>query len=138
MVQIAPVPGGKIMKKLKKRISAAACSAVVAGVAVLGAGGAASAATPVSAAVSVKASDDRWDHGVGYLLEEGYSWDRSRGWHHDDCVTDSDWYGRNGHSYRWDDKECGRKSYGSYRHDWNRCEHDGQDRNYYDRNYYDR
>lgn len=128
------------MKKLTKRISAAACSAAVAGGAVLGAGGAASAATPASAhalrpAVSVKANDYRWDHGVGYLLEEGYSWDRIRGWHHDDCVTDSHWYGRNGHFYRWDDKECGWKFDGAYRHDWNRCEHDGQDRHHHDRHH---
>jgi len=82
------------MKKLTKRISVTATSVVVAGVAVLGAGGTASAAAPASAhvqrpAVSVKANDYRWDHGVGYLLEEGYSWDGIRGWRHDDRVTDS-------------------------------------------------
>ncbi|MET7921713.1 hypothetical protein ABZU45_39165 [Streptomyces avermitilis] len=34
-------------------------------------------------AVSVDAGDYRWDHGVGHLLELGYSWDEIRGWHHD-------------------------------------------------------
>ncbi|MFC9075735.1 hypothetical protein ACFTY7_01505 [Streptomyces sp. NPDC057062] len=126
------------MKKLTKRISAAACSAVVAGVAVLGAGGAASAATPASVhaqrpAVSVKTSDHRWDHGVGYLFEEGYSWDRICGWHHDDCVTNSDLYGRTGHFYPWDDKECGWKCHGSHRQERKHCEHDGQDRYHNDR-----
>lgn len=51
-------------------------------------GGTASAAPSVSAhvqrpAVSVNAGDHRWDHGVGYLLELGYSWDEIRGWCHD-------------------------------------------------------
>jgi hypothetical protein len=131
------------MKKLTKRISATATSVVVAGVAVLGAGGTASAATPASAhvqrpAVSVKANDYRWDHGVDYLIEEGYSWDGTRGWHDDDRVTDSARYARDGHFYRWDDKECGWKFDRSYRHDWNRYEHDGRDRHHHDRNRDDR
>ncbi|MFF3911751.1 hypothetical protein ACFYZJ_38850 [Streptomyces sp. NPDC001848] len=121
------------MKKLTKRISLAASAVAVAGVAVLGAGGAASAATPVSAphvehpAVSVHTNDFRWDHGVGYLIEQGYSWDRVHGWHRDDCVTDAARHGRDGHLYRWDDDECGWKYGRSYGHDWNRYEHDGRD-----------
>ncbi|MER5525915.1 hypothetical protein ABT075_15105 [Streptomyces sp. NPDC002677] len=78
------------MKKLTRRIAVTVSSVTVAGVAVLGAGGTASAATSVSAhvprsAVSVSANsgDCRWDHGVGYLLELGYSWDEIHGWHHD-------------------------------------------------------
>lgn len=76
------------MKKLTRRVAVAAFSVSVAGVAVLGAGGTASAATSVSAhvqrpAFSVNAGDYRWDHGVGYLLELGYSRDEIHGWHHD-------------------------------------------------------
>ncbi|MCX4459203.1 hypothetical protein OG585_41335 [Streptomyces sp. NBC_01340] len=33
--------------------------------------------------MSVNAGDYRWDHGVGYLLELGYSWDEIHGWHRD-------------------------------------------------------
>ncbi|WP_331743429.1 hypothetical protein OG762_47790 (plasmid) [Streptomyces sp. NBC_01136] len=95
------------MKKLAKCIAVAASSVAVAGAALLCAGGTASAATPASAyvqrpAVDVSADDYRWDHGVGYLLEQGYSWDEIRGWHHDDRVTDSARHGRDGHSCRWD------------------------------------
>ncbi|MGW8684618.1 hypothetical protein ACWGNN_26825 [Streptomyces sp. NPDC055817] len=77
------------MNKLTRRIAVTASSVAVAGVAVLGAGGTASAATSASAhvqrpAVSVNADDYRWDHGVGYLLfVQGYSWDEIRGWDHD-------------------------------------------------------
>ncbi|WP_329293617.1 hypothetical protein [Streptomyces sp. NBC_01455] len=76
------------MKKLTRRVSVTAFSVVVAGVTVLGAGGTASAATSASAhiqrpAASVTAGDHRWDHGVGYLLELGYSWDEIYGWHND-------------------------------------------------------
>ncbi|WP_405484424.1 hypothetical protein [Streptomyces sp. NBC_00009] len=77
------------MNKLTRRIAVTAFSVAVAGVAVLGAGGTASAATSASAdvqrpAVSVDAGDYRWDHGVGYLLfAQGYSWDEIRGWDHD-------------------------------------------------------
>ncbi|MFH8735898.1 hypothetical protein [Streptomyces sp. NPDC017964] len=77
------------MNKLTRRIAVTATSVAVAGVAVLGAGGTASAATSASAhvqrpAVSVNADDYRWDHGVGYLLfVQGYSWDEIRGWHLD-------------------------------------------------------
>ncbi|MEU8833893.1 hypothetical protein [Streptomyces sp900116325] len=128
--------------KLKKRLSVAATSVVVAGIAVLGAGGTASAATPDFAhvqrpAVSVKATDYRWDHGVSYLIEQGYCWDGVRGWHHDDRVNDSARYGRDGHCYRWDDTECGWKFDRSYRHHWNRYEHDGQDRHHHNRNHSD-
>ncbi|KPI00824.1 hypothetical protein ACFZDP_44450 [Streptomyces mirabilis] len=76
------------MNKLTRRVAVAASSVAVAGVAVLGAGGTASAATSASAhvqhpAVSVSADDYRWDHGVGYLIELGYSWDEIHGWRHD-------------------------------------------------------
>jgi hypothetical protein len=76
------------MKKLTRRVAVTAFSVAVAGVAVLGAGGTASAATSASAhvqrpALSVNAGDYRWDHGVSYLLELGYSWDEIHGWHHD-------------------------------------------------------
>ncbi|MDX3763701.1 hypothetical protein ACFY1B_44135 [Streptomyces mirabilis] len=75
------------MKKLTRRVVVTAFSVAVAGVAVLGAGGTASAATSASAhvqrpAVSVNVGDYRWDHGVGYLLDLGYSWDEIRGWYH--------------------------------------------------------
>ncbi|GAA5699866.1 hypothetical protein AQJ43_31235 [Streptomyces avermitilis] len=76
------------MKRLTRRVAVTAFCVAVAGVAALGAGGTASAATSASVhgqrpAVSVDAGDYRWDHGVGYLLELGYSWDEIRGWHHD-------------------------------------------------------
>jgi hypothetical protein len=123
-----------------KRIAAAVSSVAIAGVAVLGAEGTASAASPASGhvqrpAVSVKADYYRWDHGVGYLLEQGYAWDEIRGWHHDGRVTDSARYDRDGHFYRWDDGGRGWKSGNSYRHDWNRSERDGQDRDHHDQNH---
>ncbi|MEU9289246.1 hypothetical protein AB0D57_32405 [Streptomyces sp. NPDC048275] len=76
------------MKKPTRRVAITAFSVAVAGVAVLGAGGTASAATSASEhvqrpAFSVNVDDYRWDHGVGYLLELGYSWDEIHGWHHD-------------------------------------------------------
>lgn len=76
------------MKKLTRCVAVTACSVAVASAAVLGAGGTASAATSASAqvqrpAVSVDVGDYRWDHGVGYLLELGYSWDEIHGWHYD-------------------------------------------------------
>lgn len=72
------------MKKLTKRLAVAASSVAVTGLAVLSAGGTASAATPVPAhadrpAVSAEAADHHWDHGVGYLLEQGYSCDEIHG-----------------------------------------------------------
>lgn len=142
MVQIASIQKEKTMKKLTKRISVIASSAAVAGAAVLGAGGTASAATPAPAhlqrpAVSVTANDYRWDHGVGYLFEEGYSWDGIRGWRHDGRVTDSARYGRDGHFYR-RYEGCGRKFDKSYRHDWNRYEHNDRDRHNHNRNHEDR
>lgn len=112
------------MKKLTKHIAVAASSVTVAGVAVLGAGGTASAATPASVyvqrpGVCVKADDYRWDHGVGYLLEQGYSRDEIRGWRHDDRDSDSAWHGRDGHFYHRDGGGQDWKSDSSYRHDWN-------------------
>ncbi|MEW2306575.1 hypothetical protein AB0958_42635 [Streptomyces sp. NPDC006655] len=151
------------MKKLTRRIAAAVSSVAVAGVAVVGAGGTASAATPASvhvqrSAVGTDAADHRWDHGVGYLIEQGYCWDANRGWHHDDRVTDSSRYSRDGRCYRWDGEGRGWKSDRSYRHDSNRYERDGRDgdhrdqyrvdrdhlgrdhlgRDHYDRDHYDR
>ncbi|WP_306188081.1 MULTISPECIES: hypothetical protein [unclassified Streptomyces] len=119
------------MKKLTKRITVAVSSVAVAGVAVVGAGGTASAATTapvhVQRSAGVNAADYRWDHGVGYLIEQGYCWDENRGWHHDDRVTDSSWHSRDGRCYRWDDEGRGWKSDRSYRHNWNRYERDGRD-----------
>ncbi|MFC9634425.1 hypothetical protein ACFTY8_35510 [Streptomyces mirabilis] len=76
------------MNKLTRRVAAAVSSVAVAGVAVLGTGSTAWAATSASAhvqhpAVSVNADDHRWDHGVGYLIALGFSWDEIYGWHHD-------------------------------------------------------
>ncbi|MFF0291778.1 hypothetical protein [Streptomyces sp. NPDC005262] len=95
------------MKKLTTRIAATASAVAVAGVAVLGAGDAASAATPASVhvqrpAVCINADDYRWDHGVSYLLEQGYSSHGVRGWHHDGRVTEPARYGCEGQFYRWD------------------------------------
>ncbi|MEV6766247.1 hypothetical protein AB0N16_37590 [Streptomyces sp. NPDC051105] len=146
------------MKKLTKRLAVTVSSAAVAGVAVLGAGGTASAATPVSVhvdrpAVSVSAADHRWDRGVGYLLEQGYSCDEIRGWHQDHHGTDSPrhdcdgLYYRGGHFYRWEDEEHGGKSGRSYwddsnrrdsnRHDWNRSGHVGRDGELHNRDHAD-
>ncbi|QHA07649.1 hypothetical protein GQF42_33935 [Streptomyces broussonetiae] len=132
------------MKKLTKRIAVAVSSVAIAGVAVIGAGGTASAATPSSAhvqrpAVGVNPAAYRWDHGIGYLIEQGYCWDENRGWHHDERVTDSSWHSRDGRCY-WSDEGRGWKSDRSYRHSWNRYEHDGRDwdrhgGNHGDRNY---
>ncbi|WP_369393189.1 hypothetical protein AB5J72_40775 [Streptomyces sp. CG1] len=131
------------MKKLTKRIAVAASSVAVAGVAVIGAGGTASAATtsPLHVqrpAAGVDAADYRWDHGIGYLIEQGYCWDENRGWHHDDRVTDSSWHSPDGRCYRWDDEGRGWKSGRSHRHTWNRYEHEGRDWDHYGRNYGDR
>ncbi|MER5528145.1 hypothetical protein ABT075_26760 [Streptomyces sp. NPDC002677] len=76
------------MKKLTRRVAVTACSVAVASAAVLGAGGTASATASASAhvqrpAVRVDVGDYRWDHGVGYLLELGYSWDEIHGWRYD-------------------------------------------------------
>ncbi|MCG7207237.1 hypothetical protein [Streptomyces arenae] len=119
------------MKKLTKRFAAAVSSVAIAGVAVVGAGGTASAATPSAAhvqrpAVGVNPADYRWDHGIGYLFEQGYCWDENRGWHHDARVTDSSWHSRDGRCLG-SDEGRGWKSEGSYRHSWNRYEHDGRD-----------
>ncbi|MCX4649359.1 MULTISPECIES: hypothetical protein [unclassified Streptomyces] len=134
------------MKKLTKRIAVTASSVAVAGVAVLGAGGTASAATPASThvhrpAVGAKAADYHWDHGVGYLLEQGYSCDGIRGWHQDHHGTDStrhdcdDLFYRDGHFYRWEGEGHGWKSGRSYQHDWNRSEHIGWNGEHHNRNH---
>ncbi|MFE2069226.1 hypothetical protein EDD90_1444 [Streptomyces sp. Ag109_O5-1] len=95
------------MKKFAKRFAVTVSSVALAGVAVLGAGGTASAATPASThahrpAVGGDADYYRWDHGVGYLLEQGYAWDDSRGWYHDGRVADSARRDRDDHLRRWE------------------------------------
>ncbi|MGW7253822.1 hypothetical protein [Streptomyces sp. NPDC054834] len=131
------------MKKLTKRIALTVSSVAVAGVTVLGAGGTASAAPPASAhierpTVRGEVADYSWDHGVGFLLERGYSCDEVRGWHQDHRVTDStrhDCEGlfyRDGHFYRWEGEGHGWKSDRSYRHDGNRFERDGRGRDHHD------
>ncbi|MFE3633543.1 hypothetical protein [Streptomyces sp. NPDC059168] len=131
------------MNKLAKRIALTASSVAVAGAAVLGAGGTASAASlapahaqhPTDGAVT---ADYSWDHGVGYLLERGYSCDETRGWHQDHHGIDATrhdcdgLYYRDGHFYRWEGEGHGWTSASSYRHDRNRCEHDGGGRHHHD------
>ncbi|MGW1168960.1 hypothetical protein [Streptomyces sp. NPDC002550] len=107
------------MKKLTKRIALTVSSIAVAGVTVLGAGGTASAAPLASthaqrpAEVGV-AVDYSWDHGVGYLLEQGYSCDEIRGWHKDHHGTDATRHDcdglsyRDGRFYRWEGAGHGR------------------------------
>ncbi|MFG2948464.1 hypothetical protein [Streptomyces adustus] len=124
------------MKKLTKRIALTASCVAVAGVAVLGVGGTASAAPLASAHVQGptgrgEAADYTWDHGVGYLLERGYSCDETRGWHQDPGFTDSTrhdcdgLYYRDGHFYRWEGERHDWKSERSHRQDGNRYERDG-------------
>ncbi|MGW5326476.1 hypothetical protein [Streptomyces sp. NPDC004014] len=81
----------------------------------------------VQRSAGFNAVDYRWDHGLGYLIEQGYCWDANRGRHHDDRFTDSSWHSRDGRCYRWDDEGRGWKSDRSYRYDWDRHERDGQD-----------
>ncbi|ANP50007.1 hypothetical protein J2Z21_001314 [Streptomyces griseochromogenes] len=132
------------MKKLTKRIALTVSSVAVAGVAVLGAGGAASAASLASThaqrpTVGGVAADYSWDHGVGYLLERGYSCDEVRGWHQDHNGTDSTRHDcdglfyRDGHFYRWEGEgHGGWKSDRSYLHDGYRHEHDGRGWDHHD------
>ncbi|AOR31628.1 hypothetical protein BFF78_11715 [Streptomyces fodineus] len=128
--------------KPMKRIALAVSSVAVAGVAVVGAGGTVSAAPLASTHVQRQteggeAADYSWDHGVGYLLEQGYSCDAIHGWHQDhhtdsprhDC--DGLFY-RDGHFYRWEGEGHGWKSDRSYRHDGYRFEHDGRGRDHHD------
>lgn len=138
------------MRKLTKRISLAAASAAVAGGAVLGAGGAASAAVPESAhvqrpAVSVKADDHRGERSVAYRhnSEEDYRQDGYRAREHNTRFNTSDRYDRRGHSYYWDDEDCSWKDDRNPRYDWdrsdgdsNRYDHD-RDRYNHDSNRYD-
>lgn len=65
----------------------------------------------------------RWDHGVGYLIEQGYCWDENRGWHHDDRATGSSWHSSDGRCHQ-GDQGRGWKSERSDRHPWNRYERD--------------
>ncbi|MGW1620830.1 hypothetical protein [Streptomyces sp. NPDC002172] len=136
------------MKKLTKRIAVTASSVAVAGVTVLGAGDTASAATPASAhvrhpAVTAKAADHQWDHGVGYLLEQGYSCDGIRGWHQDHQGTDSTRHDcdglfyRGGHFYRRQGEGHSWKSGRSYGYDRNRSEHIGWNGEHHNRNHAD-
>ncbi|MFJ1608541.1 hypothetical protein ACIOHS_35030 [Streptomyces sp. NPDC088253] len=124
------------MRKLTKRISLAAASAAVAGGAVLGAGGAASAAVPESAhvqrpAVSVKADDYRGDRSVAYQhhSEEDYLRDGYRARQHSDRFTDSDRYDRRGHFSYWDDEHCSWKHDRNYRYN---CDRSDRHSNRYD------
>lgn len=137
------------MKKLTKRIALTVSSLAVAGTAVLGAGGTASAAPLASAHVQRpivrdQAADFGWDHGVGHLLERGYSCDEIRGWHQDHHSTDATRHDcdglfyRNGHFYRWEGEGHGWRLDRSYRHDGNRYEHDGWGRNHHDLSRHDR
>ncbi|WP_030340461.1 hypothetical protein [Streptomyces sp. NRRL S-1022] len=136
------------MKKLTKRIALTVSSVAVAGAAVLGAGGAASAASLASTHVQ-RPNDGAgtaaysWDHGVGYLLERGYSCDETRGWHQvhgtdatrHDCeglyYRDGHFY-RSGHVDRRDGEGYGWTSHRSYRHDGNSYEYDGSGRHHRD------
>ncbi|MGW2034203.1 hypothetical protein [Streptomyces sp. NPDC001811] len=131
------------MNKLGKRIALAVSSVAVAGAAVLGAGGTASAAPLASPhaqhpADGAVAADHSWDHGVGYLLERGYSCDETRGWHQDRNGSDATRHDcdglsyRDGHFSRWEGEGHGWTSDRSYRHDGNRCEHDGGGRHHRD------
>ncbi|MFD9283352.1 hypothetical protein ACFWD7_39950 [Streptomyces mirabilis] len=119
------------MRKLTKRISLAAASAAVAGGAVLGAGGAASAAVPESAhvqrpAVSVKADDYRGDRSVTYQhnSEEDYRRDGYRARQHSDRFADSHRYDRRGHFSYWDDEDCSWKHDRNHRYNCDRSDHD--------------
>ncbi|MFF4347056.1 hypothetical protein [Streptomyces sp. NPDC001530] len=127
------------MRKLTKRISLAAASAAVAGGAVLGAGGTASAAVPESAhvqrpAVSVKADDYRENRGVAYRhnSEEDYRRDGYRARQHSDRFTDSVRYDSRGHFYYWDDEDRSWKHNSDYRYSWDRSDRDS---NRYDRDW---
>ncbi|WP_326818840.1 hypothetical protein OIE61_40655 [Streptomyces sp. NBC_01762] len=131
------------MRKLTKRISLAVASAAVAGCAVLGAGGTASAAVPESAhvqrpAVSIKADDHRGDRSVAYRhnSEEDYRRDGYRAGQHSDHFTDSDRYDRRGHFYYWDDEDCNWKHDRNHRYNWDRNDRDSN-RYDHDRDRYD-
>ncbi|MGW4914073.1 hypothetical protein [Streptomyces sp. NPDC004270] len=126
------------MMKLTRRISLAAASAAVAGGAVLGAGGTASAAVPESVhaqrpAVNAKADDHRGDRSVAYRhnSEVDYRWDGYRARQHSDCFTDSDRRDRRGHFSYWDDEDRSWKHNRNYRYDWDQS--DRRDPNLYDR-----
>lgn len=118
------------MKKLTKRIALTVSSIAVAGAAALGAGGTAAAA-PLAPAHAQRpsdwgtAADHSWDHGVGYLLERGYSCDETRGWHREIHGTDptrhdcEGLYYRHGHFYRWEGEGHDWTSDSSYQHDGN-------------------
>ncbi|WP_406432433.1 hypothetical protein OHB00_07230 [Streptomyces sp. NBC_00631] len=127
------------MKKLTKRIAVAVSSVTVASVTVLGAGGTAAAAplAPAHAprpAVRAETTDHSWDHGVGYLLEQGYSCDATRGWHQDHHGTDSPRHDcdglfyRDGRFYRGEGGGHRWTSDTSHRYDGTRHELDGRAR----------
>ncbi|MCZ0985262.1 hypothetical protein [Streptomyces diastatochromogenes] len=127
------------MRKLTKRISLAAASAAVAGGAVLGAGGTASAAVPESAhvqrpAVSVKADDHRAERSVAYRhnSEEDHRQDGYRAREHSTRFSTSDRYDRRGHSYSWDDEGCSWKHDRNHPYDWDRSDRNS---NRYDRDW---
>ncbi|MFF1809509.1 hypothetical protein ACFVXW_10145 [Streptomyces sp. NPDC058251] len=117
------------MRKLTKRVYLAAVSAAVAGGAVIGAGGTASAAVPDSAhvqrpAAGVKADDYRGDRGFAYRhnSEEDSRRDGDRARQHSDRFTDSDRYDRSGHFSYWDDEDRSWKQDRNYRYDWDRSD----------------
>ncbi|WP_328513241.1 hypothetical protein OHB25_05560 [Streptomyces mirabilis] len=127
------------MRKLTKRISLAAAVAAVAGGAVLGAGGAASAAVPESAhvqrpAVSIKADDYHGDRGVAYQYnsEEDYRLDGYHARQHSDRFADSDRRERRGHFYYRDDEARSWKHDKNYRYD---CDRYDRNSNRYDRDW---
>ncbi|MER5411219.1 hypothetical protein [Streptomyces sp. NPDC002769] len=125
------------MRKLTKRISLAAASAAVAGGAILGAGGTASAAVPESAhvqrpAVSAKAGDYRGERGVAYRhnSEKDYRRDGYSTRQHGDRFTAWDRYDRRGHFYCWGDEDRSWKYDRNHGYDWDRH---SRDSNRYDR-----
>ncbi|MEU1630823.1 hypothetical protein ABZ746_37375 [Streptomyces sp. NPDC020096] len=106
------------MNKPMRRITGAAVSAAIAGGAILGASGSASAATlgadrhdPSPTIVVQAVSGERLDGGEhggwyrhGYDHGQHYGWDGHRGWHYSkDRHGDWYWYSYDrGQNYRWD------------------------------------
>ncbi|MEV8563694.1 hypothetical protein AB0478_46575 [Streptomyces sp. NPDC051917] len=121
------------MRKLTKRFALAAASASVAGGAVLGAGGTASAATPASehvqrSAVNIKTDGHRWHRDVSYRHDHEYKCcpDDYRGRQPNDSDRYTNW-DRYDHHWNRYDRNWYRNDHGSYRYDGgsNRYDHDG-------------
>ncbi|MFE8944981.1 hypothetical protein [Streptomyces sp. NPDC007856] len=132
------------MRKLTKRFALAVASTAVAGGAVLGAGGTASAATPLSehvqrSAVSIKTDGHRWDRDVSYRHGHEYKYCRDdyRGRQRNigDRYTYWDRYDRHVRYCSWDDEYRGRQHDRNYRYDRESNRYD-YDWNRYDRNSY--